>query len=40
MKKPDLIIAIDSLAARNISRVTTTIQLTDTGIIPGSGIRK
>ena len=36
--KPDLIIAIDSLAARNISRVTTTIQLTDTGIIPGSGI--
>lgn len=35
---PDLIIAIDSLAARNTSRVTTTIQLTDTGIIPGSGI--
>ncbi|MFQ9514922.1 MAG: GPR endopeptidase [Eubacterium sp.] len=35
---PDLIIAIDSLAARNVRRVTTTIQLTDTGITPGSGI--
>lgn len=35
---PDLVIAIDSLAARNLRRVTTTIQLTDTGIIPGSGI--
>lgn len=35
---PDLIIAIDSLASRNLRRVTTTIQLTDTGIIPGSGI--
>lgn len=36
--KPDIIIAIDSLAARNVRRITTTIQLTDTGIIPGSGI--
>lgn len=35
---PDIIIAIDSLAARNVRRVTTTIQLTDTGITPGSGI--
>lgn len=35
---PDMIIAIDSLAARNVRRVTTTIQLTDTGITPGSGI--
>lgn len=35
---PDIVIAIDSLAARNLRRVTTTIQLTDTGIIPGSGI--
>lgn len=35
---PDLIIAIDSLAARNVRRVTTTIQLTNTGITPGSGI--
>lgn len=35
---PDLIIAIDSLAARNVRRITTTIQVTDTGITPGSGI--
>lgn len=37
-EKPDLIIAIDSLAARNTSRVATTVQITDTGITPGSGI--
>ncbi len=37
-ENPDLIIAIDSLAARNVSRVTTTIQIADTGIIPGSGV--
>lgn len=35
---PDIVIVIDSLAARNVRRVTTTIQLTDTGITPGSGI--
>ncbi len=35
---PDLVIAIDSLAARNVRRITTTIQITDTGITPGSGI--
>ena len=36
--KPDLIIAIDALASRSISRVMTTIQLTDTGITPGAGV--
>lgn len=36
--KPDLIIVIDALASRSISRVMTTIQLTDTGITPGAGI--
>ncbi|MGI6576254.1 MAG: GPR endopeptidase [bacterium] len=36
--KPDLVIAIDALAARSISRVCTTIQLADTGINPGSGV--
>ncbi|WP_066639310.1 GPR endopeptidase [Desulfolucanica intricata] len=36
--KPDLIIAIDSLAARNVNRISTTIQLADTGISPGSGV--
>jgi spore protease len=36
--KPDVIICIDALASRAIERVTTTIQITDTGIHPGSGI--
>ena len=36
--KPDVVIVIDSLAARDIDRVSTTIQLTDTGIQPGSGM--
>lgn len=35
---PEIIIAIDSLAARNIERVSTTIQITDTGISPGAGM--
>lgn len=35
---PDVVIAIDSLAARNVRRITTTIQITDTGITPGAGI--
>lgn len=36
--QPDLIIAIDALAARSVRRLGTTIQLTDTGIHPGSGV--
>ncbi len=36
--KPDIIIAIDALASRKIDRISTTIQLADTGIVPGSGI--
>lgn len=35
--KPELIIAIDALAARNLERISTTIQISDTGIAPGSG---
>lgn len=35
--KPEVIIAIDSLAARNINRISTTIQISDTGISPGAG---
>ncbi|MBQ4370558.1 MAG: GPR endopeptidase, partial [Oscillospiraceae bacterium] len=35
---PDLIIAVDSLASRRASRLCCTVQLADTGIIPGSGI--
>lgn len=36
--KPDFVIAIDALAARNVERVNTTIQISDTGIHPGSGV--
>ena len=36
--KPDFVIAIDSLAARSIDRIERTIQITDSGIHPGSGI--
>ena len=36
--KPDLIIAIDSLASLSKERLATTIQITNTGIMPGSGI--
>jgi spore protease len=36
--KPDLIIAVDALAAKSLERVNTTIQIADTGINPGSGI--
>jgi len=36
--KPDVIIVIDALAARSIHRVVSTIQITDTGINPGSGV--
>lgn len=36
--KPDVIIAIDSLAARSTSRLNTTIQISDAGINPGSGV--
>lgn len=35
---PDLIIAVDALAARSTKRLSRTIQITDTGINPGSGV--
>ena len=35
---PDCIITIDALAARSAFRLGTTVQLTDTGICPGSGV--
>ena len=35
--KPEVVIAIDALAARNINRISTTIQISDTGISPGAG---
>ena len=36
--KPDAVIAIDALAARSASRLNKTIQISDTGIAPGSGV--
>ena len=36
--KPDLVVVIDALAARSVERLGRTVQLSDTGIAPGSGI--
>ncbi len=36
--KPDVVIAVDALAARSTARLNRTIQITDTGISPGSGV--
>lgn len=36
--KPDLIIVIDALAAADYSRISTTFQISDAGIAPGSGV--
>ena len=36
--RPCLVIAVDALAARRLSRLMCTIQMTDTGIVPGSGV--
>lgn len=36
--KPDFVIVIDALASRSIERVNSTIQISDTGIHPGSGV--
>lgn len=37
--KPDVVIAVDALAARSTKRLNRTIQITDTGINPGSGVQ-
>ena len=36
--KPKLIIVIDALASRSIQRISSSIQLADTGIVPGAGV--
>lgn len=36
--KPKLVIVIDSLASKSIERISSTIQLSDTGIVPGAGV--
>ena len=35
---PDLVVAVDALAARSPERLASTVQLSDTGIQPGSGV--
>lgn len=35
---PDVVIAIDALAARDCDRLAATVQISDVGIIPGSGV--
>ena len=36
--KPDLVVAVDALASRKMGRISTTIQISDSGINPGSGV--
>ena len=36
--KPKLIIVIDALASRSIERISSTVQISDTGIVPGAGV--
>lgn len=35
---PDVVIAVDALASRSLERLFTTVQLSDAGITPGSGV--
>ncbi len=35
---PDLVIAVDALASRSMDRISNTVQISDTGINPGSGV--
>ena len=36
--KPKMLIVIDSLASKSIERISSTIQIADTGIVPGAGV--
>lgn len=36
--RPDCVIAVDALASRSAARLCRTVQLSDTGIVPGSGV--
>jgi len=35
---PKLVIVIDSLASKSIERISSTVQIADTGIVPGAGV--
>jgi len=36
--RPACVVAVDALASRSLSRLCRTVQITDTGIVPGSGV--
>ena len=36
--KPKIVIVIDSLASRSIDRISSSLQISDTGIVPGAGV--
>ncbi|MCL2368688.1 MAG: GPR endopeptidase [Oscillospiraceae bacterium] len=36
--RPDCVVAVDALASRKLSRICRTVQISDTGIAPGSGV--
>lgn len=36
--KPDVVLVVDALAARSCDRLASTVQITDSGISPGSGV--
>lgn len=36
--KPDVVITVDALSAKELSRLGCTVQITNTGIVPGSGV--
>ena len=36
--KPDFVVAVDALASRRTGRVCATVQISDSGIVPGSGV--
>ena len=36
--KPKMLIVIDSLASKSVERISSTVQISDTGIVPGGGV--
>ena len=36
--RPAAVVLVDALAARNLDRLCTTVQISDTGLVPGSGV--
>ena len=36
--KPDQVVVVDALASRRLARICRTVQIADTGIVPGSGV--